>query len=160
MTGDLLFGGAVWCVLAGLYLLFAGQVSSSEIIAGMIATVTATGFAVSLHRARSRRLRLRAPWLRLVGQPLTALFTDSIRVARVLLRALRRRPDGAVGILARQPFRHGDAPAADAGRRGLATLALSAAPNGYVLNVPSGDDALLMHRLVPAAPDPDPEWPA
>jgi hypothetical protein len=42
----------------------------------------------------------------------------------------------------------------------MVTLALSVAPNGYVMNVPAGGDALLMHRLAPAAPDPDPEWPA
>jgi hypothetical protein len=160
MTRDVFFGAAVWCVLAACYLLFAGQVSSQEIAAGLVATAPATGFAVLLHRARSRRMRLRAPWFRLVGRPLAALFPDVVRVGLRLLRALWRPPDGAAGMVARQPFRYGDADAGDAGRRGMTTLALSVAPNGYVMNVPAGDDAVLMHRLAPAVPDPDPEWPA
>jgi hypothetical protein len=160
MTGDVFFGGAVWCVLAAFYLLFAGQVSSHEIAAGMVATAPATVFAVLLHRARSRWMRLTAPWLRLVGRPLATLFPDAVRVGLRLARALWRPPDGAGGFVARQPFRHGDAGADDAGRRGMVTLALSVAPNGYVMNVPAGDDAVLMHRLARVAPDPDPEWPA
>lgn len=160
MAGDALFAITVWIVLTCFYLLFAGQASVSEMIAGVPAAALATCIALLLRRARSRPLRLRAPWPRVVGRPLASLFPDAVRVGRVLLAALRRRPDGPVGMSSRQPFRHGDDDAADAGRRGLVTLGISLAPNGYVLSIPDGQDVLLMHRLVPSAPDSDTEWPA
>lgn len=160
MAGGALFAITVWIVLTCLYLLFAGQLSVSEMIAGMPAAAMATGVAVVWRQARSRPLRLRAPWPRVIGRPLVSLFPDAVRVARVLLAALWRRPSGAVGLVSRQPFRHGANDAANAGRRGLVTLGLSLAPNGYVLRLPDRQDVLLMHRLAPAEPDSDTEWPA
>lgn len=147
-----------WVALAGFYLLFAGQISVTEIIAGVPATLACAGFAVLLHGAQSRRLRLRAPWPRMVLMPLAALLPDVAKVGGVLVRALWRRPSGTVGVVSRQPFRHGGD--GDAGRRALSTLGLSLAPNGYVLTIPDGQDAMVLHRLAPAAADPDPEWPA
>ncbi|WP_428485702.1 hypothetical protein [Rhodopila sp.] len=168
----------IWVLLAGFYLLFAGQISMTEIIAGVPATTAAAAVAVLLHRARSRRLRFRAPWLHVVGRPLAALLPNAVQVAGVLLHALWRRPDGPVGVVARQPFRQGEGhaddagrrgqaddagwrgQADDAGRRGLVTLGISLAPNGYVLSIPKGQDVLVMHRLVSAPPSPDRQWPA
>ena len=68
------------------------------------------------------------------------------------------------GSIARQPFRPGGPDSADAGRRALASLAASFAPNGFVLDVaPSvlraDESALLMHYLVPKTPSTDVEWP-
>lgn len=151
---------AAWVILAGFYLLFAGQLSVTEVMAGVPATLACTGFAVLLHRAQSRRFQLRAPWFRVLAMPLAALFPDAVKVGGVLLRSLRRRPDGPLGVVSRQPFRHGGDEAPDAGRRALSTLGLSLAPNGYVLLVPDGRDALILHRLAPAAADGNPEWPA
>ncbi len=123
-----------------------------------VATLT-TAFALLLHRARSRHLGLHAPWPRIIFRPLGALFPDAIRVGAVLLSALWRRPLGPVGVITKQPFRRGDDSTGDAGRRGMVTLGASLAPNGYVLHVPSGQDALIMHRLAATAPRPDREWP-
>ena len=77
----------------------------------------------------------------------------------MLLRSLWRRPEGGLGRTLRQPFRRGgDGPAA-AARRALVTLGLSVAPNGYVLEIGDNQDDLSLHRLSPALPRPDPEWP-
>jgi hypothetical protein len=160
MIGEMLFAIAVWLALAGFYLLFVGEVSPTELIAAALATSVATGLGMLLHRSRSRKLLLlRAPWPRLVGRPLAALFPDSVRVGGVLLQALWRRPRGAAGMVMRQPFHPGEASALDAGRRGLVTLGLSLAPNGYVLRIPDDRTALLIHRLAPAAPDANQDWP-
>ncbi len=155
-----LFALTAWVILAGFYLLFAGQLSLSEVFAGVPASLAITAFSVLLHRAHSRRLRLRAPWWRMIGKPLTRLFPDAVKVGGILLRSLRRQPEGAVGIVSRQPFRHGDGAAADAGRRALSTLSSSLAPNGYVLVVPDSQDVLVLHRLAPAGADSNTEWPA
>jgi hypothetical protein len=159
MLGIAPFAFSAWIILTSFYFLFAGQVSTSECSVGLPAAVIATGFAALLHRAQSRRVGLRGPWLRIIARPLADLYPDAIKVGRVLLVTLWRQPKRPLGLVIPQPFRHGDDAAGDAGRRGLVTLGMSLAPNGYVLDIPDGQDVLVMHRLAPAEPDPDPEWP-
>lgn len=148
-----------WLIFLGSYLLLAGQVGLTEIIAGVPAAAFAACFTVMLHRVSERRFRLDVPWWRVVGQPLASVAPDAVRVGHALLRALWRRPPGPLGVLASQPFRQGGDAPADATRRGLVTLGSSLAPNGIVVAIPEGRDVLLLHRLVPAAPDRDREWP-
>lgn len=150
---------ALWVVLSGFYLLCAGTLSATEFIVGLPAAGAATVFALLVRRFEDGRLNLRAPWLHVVGAPLAALFADAARVGRRLVRALGRRPEGPLGVVVRQPFRPGDDEPEATGRRALVILASSLAPNGYVLRIPPGEPALLMHRLAQVPPDPDEEWP-
>lgn len=149
---------AVWCVLAGLYLLFAGTVSATEIGAGLVLVTLTTLFMLVAQAGKNRPLRLR-PAPRVLWGPLVSVITDSVKVAGVLVRVLGRRPPGPVGQVSRQPFRQGGQDARDAGRRGMVMLSVSLAPNGYGLHVPEGEDVLVMHRLARVPPSPDPEWP-
>lgn len=149
---------ATWLLLLGLYLLFSGELSRTELIAGAATAAAATLFALLLHRAGTRRLALRAPWPRVLGTTLAALAADSVRVGASLLRAILRPPAGPLGTVSRQPFRAGEGPV-DAGRRGVVELATSLAPNGYVLDLDEAGAVMLMHRLVPVLPRPDAEWP-
>lgn len=153
----------VFLAFIGLYLVFAGQVSGTEAAAGVPAAGLVAAYAGLRHRGESRPMRLRGPWLRLVLSPTASVVGDSARVGIHLLRALVPGSQVA-GTISRQPFRSGGPGPADAGRRALVTLASSLAPNGFVLDVaPSvllrDEHALLMHRLAPARPDPDREWP-
>ncbi len=146
------------------YLVFAGQVSTTEIVAGVPAACLVTAFAVVRHRGQDRWMRFRAPWGRLLLSAWAALLLDTGRVGLHLMRrllVLRESPDGATD---RQPFRPGSPDRADAGRRALVTLTTSFAPNGFVLDVAPSvlmDDqpTLLIHRLVAVPPDADSEWP-
>jgi hypothetical protein len=158
VTGRIVRVSAFWLVLAALYALLAGQISLTEAAAGLIATGLAAGYGVLLHRSGSRVLALSAPWPRMVLRPLAALVPDAWRVGRVLLTVLWRRPEGSVGTRSRQTFRRGGHGGEDAGRRGIVTLALSLAPNGYVLGI--GPSDISLHRLAPATPSGDREWPA
>jgi hypothetical protein len=155
---DGLLAAIVWCVLFGLYLLFAGTVGVTEAIAGVVAASLATGLMAFVHAGRDRFLRLRPP-LRALARPLLGVVTDSGRVAAVLVRAILRRPVGPVGTVVRQDFRQGGENADDAGRRGIVTLSASLAPNGYTLHIPEGENVMVMHRLAAVAPSPDREWP-
>ena len=161
-SGPLAF--VVFLISAGLYLIFAGQVSGTEIAAGVPAAGLVAAYAGLRHRGESRPMRLRGPWLRLVLSPTAAVAGDAARVGIRLLRAVFVPGSRVAGTTSRQPFRSGSAEPADAGWRALVTLASSLAPNGIVLDVvPSAllrdEHALLMHRLAPARPDPDREWP-
>ena len=148
-----------WAAFFGCFLLFAGQPSWSEAGAGVPAAWLAAAFFLYSRRSEGRRLAFRrAPWRKL-ATPLAALLPDAVRVGRVLLQTLRRRPDGECGARQAQPFLHGDDSAPDAGRRGLVTLGVSFAPNGYVLDIPDGADTMLVHRLQPVPPRADHMWP-
>lgn len=145
-------------VLFGLYLLFAGTASATEIGAALATAALVTALATVLHRRQTRRLRLLPPATVLL-RPLPGLVRDSGRVGMVLARAVARRPAGQVGEVVRQVFHQGGEDPADAGRRGMVVLAASLAPNGYVLHIPAGEDAMVMHRLAPVPPSPDRNWP-
>ncbi len=154
-TVDRLFAAGV---LFGLYLLFAGTASATEIGAALATAALVTALATVLHRRQTRRLRLLPPATVLL-RPLPGLVRDSGRVGMVLARAVARRPAGQVGEVVRQVFHQGGEDPADAGRRGMVVLAASLAPNGYVLHIPAGEDAMVMHRLAPVPPSPDRNWP-
>ena len=150
----------IFAALLGFYALFAGQVSTTEAIAGIFLAIVMTTYAALLRHVRHRDLNLAgAPWVRLIVRPAASLLPDAVRVGRVLLRCLWRRPAGPVGVVSRQPFRSGSNDPGDAGRRGLVTLGISLAPNGYALELAACDDAVVLHRLAGAAPTADREWP-
>lgn len=153
--GPVLRWGAVFGLLAGLYLLFAGQASADEVASAILggAAATAYGFA-QMHG--SRPFSFRAPWARLVGHTLAALPGDAWRVARALLAALVRRP--SAGTLSRERFRSaGNAPSAN-GRRALALLAICLTPASFVVR--AEEDALLLHRMGGRSHPIDPDWAA
>ncbi len=149
-----------WVAFAAAYVLFAGQINLTETIAGLPLATVVTMFVVALRRCEQRSLRLDAPWLRLGRRVLVSLASDVVRVSGVLLRALARRPDGTVGRLTHQPLRRGGEAPREAGRRGLVSLAISMAPNGFMVTIPEQGDVMVLHRLVDVPPVPDHEWPA
>jgi hypothetical protein len=146
--------GARWVALSGLYLVLAGELSPSEIVAGVLAGLLATLVSLGLTAAAERQFSLRAPWYRLSVQTARAVVRDIFRVALALAAAATT---GQGGMFARQPFAGTGAEPAAAGRRALATLFASIAPNGYVTEITA--TALELHRLAPAPPAADREWP-
>ena len=156
----MLFGLILWAELFGFYLLFAGHVGTTELLAGAPAGLAAAVVGFVLHRVANRRFRLRrAPWGRVLAASFGALPQDTVAVGRRLLRALLHRPDSTAGRLRRQAFVPGGNGADDAGRRGTITLAASLAPNRFVLREQSKHGALLVHELAPAKPRRDRVWP-
>jgi hypothetical protein len=148
----------IWVFLVGFYFLFAGEMRLTEAIAAVPATAVAMSVAALAQCFAERRYALLGPWGRLVATPCIALVSDSVRVCGILIGAIRR-PSGAAGVFSRQPFDTGTCMPKDAGRRGLVTLAASLAPNGYVVDIPEGENVLVLHRLVAVPPCPDRKWP-
>ena len=147
------------CGFAGFYLLLAGSLSLTELIACGAVAIGIAGLATVLHLRQERRLRLSMPPLAALGRLALALPLDTARVGLVLLRTLRRRPDGPLVAIAPQPFHPGGDGPEDAARRALVILGSSLAPNGFVVQLPPDAQALRMHRLAAAAPRRDTRWP-
>lgn len=147
--------GAKFSLLFGCYLLFAGQVSTDEIIAALCCAAAATAVSLTIPLVAERHFGFGGvPWFQLIRQACASLLSD---VPRVALRLLR--PHLPSGVLQRWPLvGTGDDPHTTA-RRALVTLANSLAPNSYVVTVLGGRGELLVHRLIPDEPPHDPEWP-
>ncbi len=107
--------GARWVALTGLYLVLAGQIAVSEIVASVLAGLLATAVSLGLRMSAERRFGLRAPWRWLALRTAWALLRDLGRVAQAVTA-------GEGGRTARQPFAGAGAEPAVAGRRALATL--------------------------------------
>ena len=147
------------CGFAGFYLLLAGSLGRTELIACACVAAGFAGLATVLHLRQERRLRLPMPSWAVLGRLALAVPLDTARVGLVLLRTLRRRPDGQLTAIAAQPFQPGGGDPEDAARRALVILGSSLAPNGFVVELPGDADALCLHRLATAAPSRDARWP-
>lgn len=143
-------------LLLGLYLLLAGQASATEFVAAAPAVLLAVGTGWALRTHADRRMQVQAPWRQVLLRLLASVGADSVRVGAALLRAVMR-PAAHVGAVSRQAFPAGGDQPYEAGRRALVVLGASLAPNGFVLDVAA--DALSLHRLAPAKPQGDTEWP-
>ncbi|HYZ39288.1 MAG TPA: hypothetical protein VE687_01520 [Stellaceae bacterium] len=144
---------ARWVSLTALYIAFAGQTSAAEIIAGLLTGVIAAGFSLLLRAGAERRFQLRAPWVSLAPRLARALLHDTGVVAAALARGAFA---GHRGQVIRQPFAEAGDNMQGAGRRALATLFASVAPNGFVLDF--GRNSFDVHRLAPAPAATDREW--
>ncbi|MBL6456428.1 hypothetical protein JMJ55_13925 [Belnapia sp. T6] len=132
-----------WLAFAALYLVFAGQLSTGELVAAAVIGLLTLLFARILARIATHPLRLRAPWPQLLRGVLASLAQETGRAAAWLLRP-GRLPEGAV---LPQPFAPGGEGPADTVRRGLALLSLSVSPNGLVLAPDYVTETLPLHRL-------------
>jgi hypothetical protein len=132
------FAVLAWSALALSYLAFAGQATRSELVAGFVASVAAAAFATTAHRRAESPMNLWLRWDRVIGMASQSLLADTFRVGIGLLRPMP-------GAMSSKAMSADDS--MTAGRRGVAVLALSLAPNGYVLRV-QGTQALT-HTLVP-----------
>jgi len=148
----IVFAMVVWMGLASLYLLLAGQVGPSEAAAGAVLATGATAYACIAHLRARRALALPRRWPLAALAAMTRLFPDSARVGRALLLG---RPGG----LASQDFRTGQETAPDAAHRAIAILAVSAAPNAFVVTLHHENQTMLLHYLAPRRPSANREWP-
>lgn len=146
--------------LGVLYFVFAGHVSEHELLAGAVAWSGSLWFEARTRHVASHRFGPPYRGLRRVlGKVAPALAIDSLRVGVLLAKILRRSPVCGVGMLYRQPCRHGGDETQERTRRALIILGKSLAPNEFVVDIPAAGDWLCVHRLAPARLADDPEWP-
>ena len=144
--------------VALLYVLFAGEVSVAEAIAGAPVVIIATLYALAWQRCGTVDLRMPARWAGVLARAYLAVLPDLWRVGRGLAQAVRR-PVEMQGVIKHVPFRVGGSGADDSGRRAVVVSAVSLAPNGFVVGMDHDRDELIVHQLVPVAIRDDREWP-
>jgi hypothetical protein len=146
----------VWGLAAGAYGLFTGSFSAEEVITAAICGLVISLWSAAIRRHADQRFAYARGTLAASARGFAGLPMATLRVGRRLSSALARPTEGKI---ARQAFEHGRRRAPDdAARRAVATLAVSLAPDRFVLRLPEGDDEMIVHALVPAGGAADARW--
>jgi multisubunit Na+/H+ antiporter MnhE subunit len=132
-----------WLVLVGLWMLYVGQTTKENAIAGGIAAGVTLVFGVLLARLGLLRYRLDGQWLARAAKLPWQLLRD---YAVVTLALLHGRPRGEFLEL---EFPVGGSDPRSAGRRALVGLLGTICPNAYVVDFDRERKVVLVHALDP-----------
>ena len=147
-----------WMCLFAAYLLFAGQVSLDEVVAGSLCAAMAVLWWEATRRVSTHSFAFEAASWAAVGRACRSLPGATLSVALALLRSVVSRDGGEV---AHWFFAHGQRTAPlDSGRRAVGVLAASLTPDSFVLRTPVMRDEIVVHALPRGGEPPvDPRWP-
>ena len=147
----------IWCLAFGSYLLFAGTISMSELLTGVVVAIAAAVWA-SLIRASSRlHFEARPQQIPPAIRALAALLPATMRTAAVLGKVAAH--GGSPSRSMRSRFRPGESEdRRERSRRAIAVLGASLAPNRFVVNAERGRGEALLHSIDRSDDEPDPEW--
>jgi hypothetical protein len=128
--------------------LLVGTASWIELVAGACGAALAAALAAAVRRQELLAFRLERLWLaRAWSVPLRIVRDFAVLTWALLLHVTRARP--VRGRFVAVPFPAGGDDEAAAGRRGVAALLGSIAPNTIVVDVDTGEELALKHDLVP-----------
>ncbi len=145
---------AVWPLVSAAYLLFVGQASADEVGLAIACGLGATLWLGVVAGAAGVRFRFE---LEAAAAAVRALAGLPLGVARTAGALMRGYPGRVVG----QRFVEGrERDPADAARRAVAVLAVSLAPDRFVLRILEGRDRLEVHGFTAAPAESDARWPA
>jgi hypothetical protein len=153
-----------WALLSGLYLLLVFKTETAELVAAVVCgAISATGTEL-VRRHGSVRLKLPGwGWLRAVATLPRHTVVDTWRLLGVLWRVVVRREDVRGRFIA-LPFKGGRGRSPEAaGRRAVAKLVGSVAPNTLVVGFANEKERVLLHQLVDTGETPpcdpwEPGW--
>lgn len=149
--------GLSWCAAFGLYLLFAGQLSGSELGSAALLATFAVGWSMLVRRCGEGRFRGWRTHGRPVLRGLGHLAPATLRSGAALLRVAVR--GGSPGRPMAVPFARGDRDdPADRARQATAVLVASLAPDSFVVRADHRGRDVLLHGIVGPTADPDPRW--
>jgi hypothetical protein len=132
-----------WMLLGGVYLLFAGQGSTDELVAAAACGLAGALWAAALGQVATQRFRWTRQALDALVRGVARLASGAAQVAGGLVRALFGR---AQSRLVEQPFARGRRDdRTDAAWRAGVVLGRSVAPDSFVVRAPEDRDLLKLH---------------
>jgi hypothetical protein len=145
-----------WAVCSVAYLLFCGQFSTEELAAAALCGLAGALWRLAIRRAAPFQFRFVRGAAGAAFRAAAGLPSATLRVAAKLLETIAKGGEGAITTA---PFFGGrqDDPA-DAGRRAVAVLGVSLAPDSFVIRLPEGENQIHAHALVKNAGGADARW--
>ena len=139
-------------ILFGLWLWLVDTLSLPELLVGPVAALISAAVTLGVRNKSGARFLLRPRWLRWFAHLPLGVLRDSAVVLAALWRHLARR-ERVPGVfrVVECPLT-GDDPQS-ASRRALATALTSVTPNTYVIGIDRERGVVLIHQLVPDAPE-------
>ena len=156
--GRIVWGIAVFCLLAGLYLFLAGTVDTVELTAMLVCAATGTTLAIALEVVAKRNY-LPLPPAKAIVRPILALLPELLVVGRELLAVAVAGATRQRGGFVQQPFEPGGDEPRAAARRAITIIGVSLAPRTFAIRG-ERTETLLTHGLPPKPPSADTAWPA
>lgn len=147
-----LAAAAAGLVLLGLWLLLLSTTAIPEVLAGVVAAALALTAGIAAVRTTRSRFQPRAAWLWELRRLPWLVLTDAALAARVLVRALARRPSESRYVALGPLPIAGTQPPVRA-RRALITVACSLPPGTIVVALDEETRTALLHQLVARPPD-------
>jgi hypothetical protein len=151
----------VWLALGAFYLLLAGEFSPDELGAAVLSGLIAAIWSASLKRAACIRFRFNRASLAAVRCAIAGLTAATVRVAAALCGLLVARKMAAprLGQIVQEPFVHGRRlNPVDTGRRAIAVLARSLAPDSFVIRTQEGREEMDLHNVLGASATKNTRW--
>lgn len=142
-------------LLLGLWLLLVDGVDQQNLFVGIGVALLGALLIAALQYLQPVRLRPRAVMLRFLYRPVWLLFSDTLRVTRVLAHALPYRSSEAGRLRAVRYRACADDPE-QAARRVLTEWGASLGSNRYVIGIDCEAGLLLVHELHPSSGPLDP----
>jgi multisubunit Na+/H+ antiporter MnhE subunit len=141
-----------WAALTGLWLLLAGSLALAEVAAAAAASAVAATIGLYARR-RADAPVLRGPgWLRHAPGVARQALVDCWIVSRAVVSRIFGR--GAAGGFVAYDFEFGAERGTDAGRRVLATVAVTLMPNTYLCGFDPERGKVIIHQLVDTGESP------
>lgn len=136
-----------WISQLVLWLIFADNTGFREIIVGAIAATIGTFFVASFIARTGASFQFRPRWIAQAIHIPEILFSGTGILLRVVAMRLAGKdvPGGIVAV----KFDAGHDDARSRGKRAIATTYLTFAPNNLVLGVPSDQQILFFHTVIP-----------
>src|SRR5947208_2594268 len=147
-----IFWLATWVACAAVWMLLVDDPALPELLTGAVVAVLAATTSELVRAQRMAEIRIEPAWLARAWRPLARAPIDLVLLSRAAVLQLFQRRARRGRFLALR-FPNGPRSARDNARRALAEAAGSFAPNTYVVGVDPERDLILVHQLVPAAPD-------
>lgn len=147
MTASLRLASA-WIGFLGLWLLFVYQVTTSELIAGAIASGLTVFSGYVIFRIVPVCFEPRFRWILQIYRLPAMIAVDLWRLLQCLFREMARRPLRSSFVMARFATMPDGCRAA--AQRALAILFVSTTPNSIVLDIDMEQNRLFYHQAEPA----------
>jgi len=147
----------IWCIAFAIYLLFAGTISVTELMAAGVLASLAAAWAHAIRQCSRRPFSVASEQIMPVLRAVAGLFPATLRTCATLLKAVAAGGSPGRALRCRFEFGMAEDPRART-RRAVAVLCASLAPDSFVVTADRAKGEVLIHSIDRSGRHRDPGW--